>query len=1154
MVLTIKPYKPLMVVDDTPPGGINHPAGTGLLRFAARILTRYGEVVVDFGEFQDLLAYNDNLSVEGAASNWTLRMKATRCNQELLKRIHPGYAIEVYCARNTDPLKGVVRDPTTITRIDTTPDLSVIPSAPPAPPPSGAGFGGATATSGTLSSIDQIFSGGGNSFIAIAVGTSEGNRTADGGFTRYYNGHTDPGNGASNIGSFSVQGRGRLTAEQADANQIGELQRQMPRYRAACQAAGLNPNDLRLLTNFCDLHTQSPRAARNFLNSLSRLNGNPTFDSILQLRVAGYTGRSTLGARLPADQRRRMTALESAISARGGAIASSTTTATGNAGAIAGAAAAQPQTAVQPPAATPTAVSTQQTKRFTTTLAAQRYGAPRDGGRRRHAGVDLDIPNDSSPTAISFIGGVVTRVERRGNPPAYGNLIDVWNANLGVVERIAEFNTRIVTQVGATVLPGQALGRGEGGSGVFHYEIRTSGLIEAGGNKQGGFGFDGTTDPVAYLRSLGVDPYAEPSKVFANARIQPPAGGIPVASGSAPVPVAAVEIEGPTVKPVDDYYLDKCPHLLLHGVITDYGFADGSGTTLTISGEGYGLIYKDSTILLDINSPSTNGQAFEVRTQAQVATAVSLIYYQILKNWVESFWGEVTGWEARTRPIPLPPNYSTRINEGSAWSALQYLCVDGFFHLWVDHTGAIVWEKLPWSGKDQALIAGRNWEDLDMMKVPSWKIIDWNDRLSEQGVCNFLRIVPTMQGQSGGTDATGLAGMCYNVGSIRQYGGPTKREYQVPYGTAADQWYTSAPRREAQATYQTFADLCVLEAIRWFDRPVQRLTVNVRGESAWRIGTRLEITENWHCQEAKPGQYYVTSRGHTIDLVAGNWRSNLSLVRDRRDRYLGIGVGAVPIVVNPANTESNQEALESPRTTGTEDFSFANVQANRTTDQSAPNAAGAVAVAEQSKLQVPLPSDEYYFFDRSQSRVIPIGNDPIAYANRAIIATMGQVTTTEISAPTNPTDQIPPNSGGADTQPADVATPQLENDSPPRSYNLTLERNGQRLTEVPSPINGTVVFSGRSNERGNSVEIRGSDGRSWVLSHLDTRGVRQGQRVRRGQPIGNQGATGNATAPTVLVEIRSQNRGRAVTVGDRAITRPLIDEYLEMVRGTTASR
>lgn len=131
----------------------------------------------------------------------------------------------------------------------------------------------------------------------------------------------------------------------------------------------------------------------------------------------------------------------------------------------------------------------------TGTLAAQEYGASRSGGARRHAGQDLDY--GESDYAQSFLGGVVTRVG--SDPGGYGNYIDVFNSALGVVERIAEFDTRLV-EVGQTLAPGQNVGQGTQDTGVIHYEIRT----DINGQGQGGSGYEGTVDPIDYLEQQGI--------------------------------------------------------------------------------------------------------------------------------------------------------------------------------------------------------------------------------------------------------------------------------------------------------------------------------------------------------------------------------------------------------------------------------------------------------------------------------------------------------------------------------------------------------------------------------------------------------------------------------------------------------------------------
>ncbi len=116
----------------------------------------------------------------------------------------------------------------------------------------------------------------------------------------------------------------------------------------------------------------------------------------------------------------------------------------------------------------------------------QRYGASRRGGRR-HAGTDFDISGNQK--FYSRIGGIVTKIGY--DPSGYGNYVDIYNAKLGVYERIAEA-AKILVREGQTIQPGQAVVQGEGPTGVIHYEIR----------KNSGYGFSGTINPLEFLSSV----------------------------------------------------------------------------------------------------------------------------------------------------------------------------------------------------------------------------------------------------------------------------------------------------------------------------------------------------------------------------------------------------------------------------------------------------------------------------------------------------------------------------------------------------------------------------------------------------------------------------------------------------------------------------
>lgn len=121
----------------------------------------------------------------------------------------------------------------------------------------------------------------------------------------------------------------------------------------------------------------------------------------------------------------------------------------------------------------------------------QRYGASRDNGARKHAGVDFDISGNQQ--FYSRIGGVVT-----GTPFRYGAdgwAIDIYNQQMGVYERIAEAQ-KVLVRPGQTVQPGQAVVQGESGTGVIHYEIR----------KKPEGGFENSMDPIAFLNGSGSNP------------------------------------------------------------------------------------------------------------------------------------------------------------------------------------------------------------------------------------------------------------------------------------------------------------------------------------------------------------------------------------------------------------------------------------------------------------------------------------------------------------------------------------------------------------------------------------------------------------------------------------------------------------------------
>jgi len=176
-------------------------------------------------------------------------------------------------------------------------------------------------------SLDQLFQGDSDSLVAVAVGSAEGTRSPDGGKNPAYQGHTDPGNGVWNLGSFSYQ-HGASSPEEADAKQLARLRSQTQTILDMAAAKGLELT-LEEKLNGIDLANQAPKAALDeyggYIDWLaaarnSGLNGS---DAILSARVRSFLDPHTktwdapgLGnseERITMDQERRMLAIAKAI-------------------------------------------------------------------------------------------------------------------------------------------------------------------------------------------------------------------------------------------------------------------------------------------------------------------------------------------------------------------------------------------------------------------------------------------------------------------------------------------------------------------------------------------------------------------------------------------------------------------------------------------------------------------------------------------------------------------------------------------------------------------------------------------------------------------------------------------------------------------------
>jgi hypothetical protein len=146
--------------------------------------------------------------------------------------------------------------------------------------------------------VDKLFAGGAmNSPIGRIIGLAEGNRTPNGGVTDAYYGHVDPGNGAWNVGNYSVNNAYYEVSSPEDADQQYHsiLQAEAEYVAPIMEAAGLDPGNVLLMASYLDVWNQSPLMARDgFLAALPYLGENGiTPDTMLQVRI--YAGDEGVG-------------------------------------------------------------------------------------------------------------------------------------------------------------------------------------------------------------------------------------------------------------------------------------------------------------------------------------------------------------------------------------------------------------------------------------------------------------------------------------------------------------------------------------------------------------------------------------------------------------------------------------------------------------------------------------------------------------------------------------------------------------------------------------------------------------------------------------------------------------------------------------------
>lgn len=158
-----------------------------------------------------------------------------------------------------------------------------------------------------------------------AIAHAEGNRTATGERTANFQGHTDPGNGAHNIGDFSCQNCQSSDPAQASQEVLGRMQNAEQSIKQQAQLEGI-VLDVHALANGVDLKAvQAPAAGQDYISNLKRCQneGKSGSDAVLCARVGSFTNPATgqleaggFGnsvAALEHDQRRRMDAISDVI-------------------------------------------------------------------------------------------------------------------------------------------------------------------------------------------------------------------------------------------------------------------------------------------------------------------------------------------------------------------------------------------------------------------------------------------------------------------------------------------------------------------------------------------------------------------------------------------------------------------------------------------------------------------------------------------------------------------------------------------------------------------------------------------------------------------------------------------------------------------------
>jgi len=153
----------------------------------------------------------------------------------------------------------------------------------------------------------------------VSIGVNEGTRTANGGYTKNWSGHIDPGDRHNNRGTVSGgRGKPNQTPEQVDKEWMAVLAREQAKYSNQVSRFATQGTDMynTIMFNILDLRVQAPEAVPDFVKRIPQILAEGATPQVIgRLRAEAFinprTGRLEASGfnndmnRLQADQTRR---------------------------------------------------------------------------------------------------------------------------------------------------------------------------------------------------------------------------------------------------------------------------------------------------------------------------------------------------------------------------------------------------------------------------------------------------------------------------------------------------------------------------------------------------------------------------------------------------------------------------------------------------------------------------------------------------------------------------------------------------------------------------------------------------------------------------------------------------------------------------------